>query len=94
MMLWPPSVLRVLIRDHERDKVRLWLPLFLIWPLLLALGIALAPLALLVAACGWRRGFGKTVLYAGPRLGHLFCALRGLDINIQQPHARVRIVIW
>lgn len=93
-MLWPPSLLRVRIHEHGTKKVSLWLPLLLLWPLALALGVALAPVAILVAACCWRQGYGKTILYGGPRIFRIFCSLRGLEVNVQEPNEHVCIKIW
>ena len=39
-MMWPPSVLRLRI-DNRQRHFGLWLPLFLIWPVLLVLGLVL-----------------------------------------------------
>ena len=89
-MMWPPSLLRIFIHEDGHRRVNLWLPLILLWPLVLALGIALAPIALIVACC-WPRGLGKTILFGGPRLFSLFCALRGLDVQVQQTNQHVCI---
>ena len=47
-MTWPPSIMRLHLAGRKRT-LRLWLPIVLVWPLALVLGIALAPLALLAA---------------------------------------------
>ncbi len=44
-MMWLPSIIRILIRNEQQRGVHLWLPVIILWPLLLALGIALAPVA-------------------------------------------------
>ncbi len=92
-MMWPPSIMRILVRDEERQGVNLWLPVILLWPLALALGIALAPVAIIVALCTWRRGLGKTILFGGPRLFTAFCALRGLQVQVSEQEQKVLIDI-
>ena len=89
-MIWPPSVLRLRIHTSRRH-FGLWLPLFLVWPLLLVLGLVLWPLLLIGAIVLWHRGWGKTLLLGGPALFRLFCALRGLKVEVKQPSEKVLI---
>ena len=35
----PPAILHLKVDSPERRPIRLWLPLFLLWPLLLVLGV-------------------------------------------------------
>ncbi len=44
-----PLLLRIRIRKKNHKGVNLWLPLFLIWPIILPLFASLAPLILLAA---------------------------------------------
>lgn len=81
-MMWPPSVLRLRIHSRRRH-FGLWLPLFLIWPLLVVLFLLLSPLVLAVAIILWRTNWGKLLLLGGPRLFFLFCALRGLKADVK-----------
>ena len=80
-MMFPPSLLRIYIAGDRRHRINLWLPLILLWPFVLLLGLLLAPLLLLLALFTWPR-FGRTLLLAAPRLVTLICALRGLRIQV------------
>ncbi len=91
-MIWPPSVLRLRIHNQRRH-FGLWLPLFLIWPLMLVIFLALSPLILVLAIILWPSGMGKPILLAGPVLFRIFCALRGFEVNVEQPSERVLISI-
>ena len=91
-MSLPPSLLRVRIQGAKR-RFGLWLPLFLAWPPLVLLALALFPLVLLLAALLWHRGWGKPLLLAGPAFFRLFCALRGLLIEVEDPSHKVYINI-
>jgi hypothetical protein len=91
-MIWPPSVLHLRIHNSRRH-FRLWLPLFLIWPLMLMIFLALSPLVLVLAVVLWPSGMGKPLLFAGPVLFRVLCALRGLEVNVEQPSERVLISI-
>ena len=43
-MMFPPSIMRIHV--GERDKgFRLWLPIFLLWPIVLLAALLLAPMA-------------------------------------------------
>ena len=91
-MIWPPSVLRLRIHSQRRH-FRLWLPLLLVWPLMVVILLALSPLILVLAIILWPSGMGKPLLLAGPLLFRVFCALRGLEVNVEQPSERVLISI-
>ena len=91
-MIWPPSVLRVRIRSSKR-RFGLWLPLFLFWPPVLALALALFPIVLVLAILLWPTGRGRPLLLSGPAFFQLFCALRGLVIAVESPSSQVYIVL-
>lgn len=81
-MILPPSILRLRIRG-EGHRFGLWLPLILVWPIFLALALALAPLVLVTAAVLWPMGWGRSLLLVGPAIVRIFCSLRGLEIDVQ-----------
>ena len=83
-MTWPPSILRLHLAGRKRT-VRLWLPIVLVWPIALVLGIALAPLALLAALLLAPGGKGKSVILLGPWLFYTFCCLRGTRVQVAGP---------
>ena len=91
-MMCPPWLLRVRIQSPQR-RFRLWLPLFLIWPLVALLVLASSPLIAVLAMVMWRRGRGKALLLAIPALFRVFCNLRGLRVEIQNTTERVSIAI-
>jgi len=76
----PPLIMRIRIRNRD-TKFGIWLPLFLIFPIIAVLLIALAPLALLAALIVLPFGYARTVLCA-PALFSVFCAMRGLEVDI------------
>ncbi|MHB0937293.1 MAG: hypothetical protein ACYDCO_21460 [Armatimonadota bacterium] len=89
-MMLPPSIARIRIADEGRGRVNLWLPLILIWPVLLALGVVLAPLVLIAALATWSR-YGRMLLYGGPQLFVVLCALRGLRVQVADGRDQVCI---
>jgi len=90
-MIYPPSVLRVRIHNR-RHHFGLWLPLFIIGPLLLVLWLVLLPLLLIAAVALWYRGWGRPLLIGGPALFLLLCALRGLKIEVGQESGQVLLI--
>jgi hypothetical protein len=76
----PPLIMRIRVRNNN-TKFGFWIPLFLIFPIVAVLVIALAPLALLAALIVLPLGYARTVLCA-PALFSVFCAMRGLEVDI------------
>ena len=72
-MMFPPSIMRIHV--GERDKgFRLWLPIFLLWPIVLLAALLLALFVLVGAVLLWPEGWGRPRLLAGPvLLGLVFC---------------------
>ena len=91
-MIWPPSLLGFRIRNANRG-VGLWLPLFLVWPPFVLAALALLPLVFLLSLLLWPSGWGRTMLLTGPWFFRMFCALRGLVIDIKSGTTQVYVVI-
>ena len=89
-MSFPPPIMRLRIQEDDRS-FSLWLPLILIWPLIVVLGIALLPVVLILAILLWPTGWGKTILFGGPALLRVCCALRGLEIYVEETSQQVFI---
>lgn len=90
-MIFPPTLLRVRMPREGRRAFRLWLPLFLIWPVAAALGLAFWAVAVAVRLLSgrWRRMKG---LLLGPAVVFaLFCRLRGLRIEAEDERGVARI---
>ena len=89
-MMFPPSIMRVRVLDED-SRVSLWIPLVLIWPLVLMFYVLLLPCIVVGAVVTWRSGWGKPILFLGPALFRLYCDLRGLKINVTEPKESVLI---
>ena len=81
-MMLPPSIMRIRIDSDGRKKLGLWLPLILIWPLVLVLVLAIWSVLLVVAV--FRGGFRRAFLLL-PWAWVLFCAARGLRVDVRKP---------
>ena len=81
----PPVLMHVKIRG-ERRGFGLWLPLFLVLPLALALFIILSPLKLIAILVFWPRGWRKRALHIFGAAFEVFCSMRGIKVDIQGDH--------
>jgi hypothetical protein len=93
-MICPPLLLKFRMKGKGMWPIYLWLPLFLIWPILFVLVVLISPLILI----------GLFVLFLlfsvrlnpftlGWRSYQLLCSLRGLQVDVEEPHQRSRIEI-
>ena len=89
-MIYPPSTIRLRISDEGR-RFGIWLPLILIWPVILALAIAVVPIIFLAVVVLWPLGWGRPLLLGGPVMFRIFCSLRGLEVNVQDGSQRVYV---
>lgn len=87
-MILPSSVLTICVTEDGQRKCRIWLPLFLVWPIVIVSMVVLAPIALVVAAVcrRWSR-----VILAGPELIAACWSLRGLRVRVEDGGDQVLI---
>lgn len=78
-MIVPTLLLRVKITEGGRCKINLWIPLIVLWLIIIAFMIVLAPIALIICLI-WPRG--RRYIIAGPSLIGAFWAMRGLEVRV------------
>ena len=81
----PPMLMHVKIRG-ERRGFGLWLPIFLLLPLALALFIVMSPLILISILVFWPRGWRKSALPILRAAFEIFCSMRGVKVDVQSDH--------
>jgi len=91
-MMFPPLWFRIKIRQTEGRNFGLWLPLFLLWPIVLIVAIILLPIILLVSICQFLTGNRQPLILALPRFISVICALRGMKVDLQSPDETVYVV--
>ena len=91
-MRLPPALLRVRVQNDKR-RIRLWIPLIVLWPLIVVVVLLGTPVALLVASRSGHRARSRSVLLAGPLLLYELASLRGLRCNVASGEGRVFISI-
>ncbi|MFA5309980.1 MAG: hypothetical protein WC370_10950 [Dehalococcoidales bacterium] len=88
----PPLLMHVRIKNKDTN-FGLWLPLFLLFPVLLVVLLALSPLILIGLLITWPSGWGK---WAWRSLKAAFVSLwnlRGLDVDIKNREGYVRVSV-
>jgi len=81
-MNWPPLLLHLKIPSKE-GFTGLWLPWFLLYPVLLLLMLIALPFVLVLAIFLMPAGKSRMLIMAGLYLWRLLFAMRGLRIDIQ-----------
>lgn len=93
-MSMPPYLIDMHIAPDDHRPFRLWLPLFLFWPLFLVLGVLALVFTILADVFLWAAGqryHYYTLLLVG--VFAMFAELRGTSVNVQSPTAIVRFVV-
>lgn len=93
-MILPPLVIDVRIRQEDSRRIRIWLPLFLLWPLLLPLVVLVLSVTILAdVACAvvGARYHHYTVFTLG--VLQVFAELRGTRADIVTSDSLVHVVI-
>jgi hypothetical protein len=85
-MRWPPYLMKMRFRCSARTW-SLWLPLFLIWPVVLVLALAilliLLPFAFLALVLSWQVEWLQSVLMGVPTLYRLVSRMPGLIVDVE-----------
>ena len=88
----PPMFLRVRVQGDKR-RIRLWIPLIVLWPVILVVVLLGMPVAVLVASRSGHRARSRSMLLAGPLLLYVLASLRGLRCDVASGDDRVFISI-
>jgi hypothetical protein len=78
---------------QKRGGVNLWIPVFLVYPLLLVIALLLAPFVLILSLLTWPSGRGKPLLLSGPVICRLLWNTRGLKVDIEQKSGNMLISV-
>jgi hypothetical protein len=89
----PPVLMHLRFRNEEHN-FGLWLPLFLLLPLLLVVLIVLSPLILIAVLALWPFGWGRWGLVALAAAVRSLFALRGLEVDVRsgQEHVLISVI--
>ena len=82
-MSWPPMLLHLRF-PVEAGSWGLWLPFFLIYPILLAVSLVLLPFLLIAGLVMWPGGRAKIPLLVLPYIWNVIFKTRGLLVDVKQ----------
>ena len=88
----PPMLLRVRVQGDKR-RIRLWIPVIVLWPVIAVVVLLGTPVAVLIAARSGHRPRSRSILLAGPLLLYVLASLRGLRCDVTSGEDRVFISI-
>jgi hypothetical protein len=91
-MNWPPMLIHIRIKNKDAN-FGLWLPLFLLVPLALAVFLVLSPLILIALIVLWWLGWGRMALLGLKAVFVTFWYLHGLKVDIQGRNETVFVSI-
>lgn len=87
----PPMFMTIAIKSSESKCLRLWLPLIVVWPILIVLYIILLPLAALAELGLQEKAIRPfSILIA---LVQVLSALRGMVVNVMSNHSNKRTFV-
>ena len=89
----PPAFMRLNIIEDGRRKVNVWLPLVLLWPFGLFLFLALFPAAAVLVAVRRPAGEVRAVTLLGLIFYEIFCAMKGMRVEVDKGRSQVLVVI-
>jgi len=92
-MSWPPMLMHVKVKNKEND-FGIWLPFFLLIPVLAAILIVLSPLIFILILVTWPGGWGRWALNALWAAICSFWAMRGLEVDVENAKERVRVSVF
>ena len=77
-----PMWMKVRFPAKEREPVTLYIPLFLVWILLLALFVLILPIWLIASVIAYALGFGWSGLVLIPLIVNTLWHLQGFEVDV------------
>jgi Na+/proline symporter len=88
-----PVYMNIKVVNNNEKKIKIFFPLIVLWVILFALLIILAPLVLILSVILWRKRLGKNLLLAYPMAFSVINSFSGLVVNVQRSDKRILINI-
>ena len=77
-----PLFLQLRVKQRNNRVFGIWVPIFLLWLILLPLLAAFSPLIFLIALILWKKGKGRLILFSYIGIFALIFNLSGLKLDI------------
>ena len=92
-MMIPPALVRLRLRGPSRAWPTLWLPLFLLWPLLLVLFLLVAVCGVLALCIAAQVSVARAIeLFVSAY--RVLCATRGTHVDVVGERAQILIAVY
>ncbi len=88
-----PMILKLRSRGKSGKRPTLWLPLFLVWIIVLPLLVIPAPFIMLAALIMWPSGRGHLVFHAYLTIFRIIGCLSGFEMDIESRNSTFFIVL-
>ena len=89
----PPCFVRVKVTEEERTKFRIWLPLFILWPILAALVLLAFVVALFADAVIILMGKKPAYTRLAAGLLVVLWASRGVEVTVHDKQHTVAVTV-
>ena len=83
----------VLLVGLRLGRIALWIPMFLLWPLILALFVLAFPFLLVYSVIKVGLAAFRLWFLGVPRAYLLLCSLRGFRVSVESPGTRMGITL-
>jgi hypothetical protein len=80
-----PSIINLRIQSGQRFKLRLWLPLFIVWPVLIVLFLLLLPFLVIAEVALRATGTGIRLFGILGGVVSVLSAMRGTVVKVDSP---------
>ena len=92
-MIRPPAVFYLSVKEHGARKLRIWVPVFVFWPLMLAIMVLFAPIVFLCSLVAAIRRRRLSVLFFVLWLYKTICSARGLSMHVENKDNTIRMYL-
>jgi len=92
-MMLPPAIMRIRVVENGRKKIGLWLPVFLLWPVLILLAVVSIPLLLVLMLGFWWHHVARKVIRSIPAIFGIICSMRGFAVEVENKEKKEEVII-
>jgi len=88
-----PVYMNIKVVNNNEKKIKIFFPLIVLWVILFALLIILAPLVLVLSVILWKKRLGRILLLAYPMAFSVINSFSGLVVHVERNDKRILINI-
>jgi hypothetical protein len=88
-----PVYMKINVVNNNENKIKIFFPLIVLWVILFALLIVLAPFVLVLSVILWKKKLGKILLLTYPMAFSVINSFSGLVVHVERSNKRILINI-